>query len=391
MIILEHEAKNLLAAAGLPIPPRAVVRTAADAQSAAEEIGGAVVLKGQVPTGGRMKAGGVVFASDAPQAATQAAGLLGMDLRGFRVGALLVEQKLNIAAEYFLAVTIDAETRQLLIIASAEGGIEIEAGKSSIQQHFSARLPFSDYQGRQIAARLGLAGRALVQFGGIITQLVACFRAWDALLLECNPVVLDADGKFWIADVHLELDDDALFRQKGCIAAAPESQSWAEHRSDFEQQALEIDRADHRGVAGRLVAFGGSMGMLIGGGGASLTAMDAVLDAGLKPANYCEIGGNPSVWKIKELTKLILSQAAVDELVVIMNVVSNTRVDLVARGVIKGVLEMGKTPREVIRAFRIPGSWEDEGYALLDHYGVRYFGRETSIDAVIAHLVEGNA
>ncbi len=131
------------------------------------------------------------------------------------------------------------------------------------------------------------------------------------------------------------------------------------------------------------MAFDGDLGLLIGGGGASLTILDAVLDAGLKPANYCEIGGNPSVWKIKELTKLILSQPQVKRLAVIMNVVSNTRVDLMARGVIKGILELGRDPREVIAVFRIPGSWEREGQAILKHYGVRFFGRETALDQVI--------
>ena len=111
--------------------------------------------------------------------------------------------------------------------------------------------------------------------------------------------------------------------------------------------------------------------------------MDAVLEAGLKPANYGEIGGNPSVWKIKELTKLILSQPGVDRLAVIMNVVSNTRADLVARGVIKGALELGLEPREVIAAFRIPGSWESEGQDILRHYGIAFYGRETSIDQVV--------
>jgi succinyl-CoA synthetase beta subunit/citryl-CoA synthetase large subunit len=125
------------------------------------------------------------------------------------------------------------------------------------------------------------------------------------------------------------------------------------------------------------------LGLLIGGGGASLTTMDALFNAGLKPANYCEIGGNPSVWKVKELTKLILRQPQVKKLAVIMNVVSNTRVDLVARGVIKGVLESGREPSEAITVFRIPGSWEDEGQAILRHDGVRSCGRETSIDQVV--------
>jgi succinyl-CoA synthetase beta subunit/citryl-CoA synthetase large subunit len=114
--------------------------------------------------------------------------------------------------------------------------------------------------------------------------------------------------------------------------------------------------------------------------------MDALLDAGLSPANYCEIGGNPSVWKIKELTKLILSQPQVETLVVIMNVVSNTRVDLIARGVVKGILELGRDPAEVVAAFRVPGSWEDEGRKILTHYGIRSFGRETSIEQVVESI-----
>jgi len=113
----------------------------------------------------------------------------------------------------------------------------------------------------------------------------------------------------------------------------------ADRRTDFEREAAKIDSAHHRGVAGRLIPFDGDLGLLIGGGDASLTTMDALLNSGLKPANYCEIGGNPSMWKVKELTRLILRQPRVSKLAVIMNVVSNTRVDLVARGVVKGVLE----------------------------------------------------
>jgi succinyl-CoA synthetase beta subunit/citryl-CoA synthetase large subunit len=202
-------------------------------------------------------------------------------------------------------------------------------------------------------------------------------------LLEINPLGLDAAGRWWAVDAHLELDDDAAQRQPALLAQLPGSQAWAGQQSDFERQAAAIDRADHRGVAGRLVPFEGNLGLLIGGGGASLAIFDAALEAGLKPANYCELGGNPSVWKTKELTKLILSQPQVERLAVIMNVVNNTRVDLVARGVIKGILELGREPGEVIAAFRAPGSWEDEGQAILRHYGISYFGRETSLDQVV--------
>lgn len=383
MIVLEHEAKTLLRSQGLPVPQGRIAHTPQETAEAVQELGKATIIKAQVPIGGRMKAGGIQFATLPTTAAEVAKALLGRDLRGFPVEHVLVEEKLEIAAEVYIAVSYDDVARGGVILAGATGGIDIEDAENICRYEFSLLQPFSDYMGRQVAAQMGLAGQRLVQVGTIITQLAAAFLQWDALLLECNPIILDQSGKWWIADVHLELDDDALYRQPQLLENLPVSRALANRRSAFEQQAIEIDRADHRGVAGRLIPFGGSLGLLIGGGGASLTVMDAILNAGLKPANYCEIGGNPSVWKIKELTKLILSQPNVEKLAVIMNVVSNTRVDLVARGVIKGILEMGREPREIISVFRIPGSWESEGQLILEHYGIPYFGRETTIDQVV--------
>ena len=381
MKILEFEAKTLLEAQGLSIPRGEAVTTPEAARAAVESLACPVVVKAQIPAGGRMKAGGIRFAAAPEEAAQTARDLLAQPIRGFPVERVLVEERLDIAAEVFVAVTYDAAARRPALLASAEGGIDIESSGQIVRRPFSPPLP--DYVGREVAAELGFHGAALPTLASLITTTARCFARWDALLLELNPVVLDASGNWWAADVHLELDDDALFRQRDLLARLPASAEVAERASAFERRAAEIDSADHRGVAGRLVAFDGDLGLLIGGGGASLTILDAVLDAGLKPANYCEIGGNPSVWKIKELTKLILSQPQVKRLAVIMNVVSNTRVDLMARGVIKGILELGRDPREVIAVFRIPGSWEREGQAILKHYGVRFFGRETALDQVI--------
>jgi len=375
----------LLTARGIAIPPGLTITRPSEAEPAAASIGGAVVVKAQVPIGGRMKAGGIRFAQSPQEAAAAAGDLLGTAIRGFPVDAVLIETKLDVAAEVFVAVTYDSAARSAVVLVSLAGGIEIEASQPGhiTTWPFSMLNSPSEYFSREIAASLGLTGPTLMGLARLIDRLIRCFTQWDALLLELNPIILDKQGRWWAADVHLELDDDAAFRQKSLLALLPRSVQTAQRRSDFEQRAVEIDSADHRGVAGRLVPLGGSLGLLIGGGGASLTVLDAVLDAGLEPANYCEIGGNPSVWKIKELTKLILSQPQVTRLAVIMNVVSNTRVDLVARGVIKGVLELGRDPREAIAVFRIPGSWEDEGQAILRHYGVPYFGRETSIDQVV--------
>lgn len=386
MIIVEYEAKSLLRSWGLPVPAGQVVTTPDEARRAAEQLNTAVILKAQIPISGRMKAGGIAFAADSAEAETQARRLLGIEIKGFPVERLLVETRLESSREVFAAATYDAAARRATLMASVEGGIEVEHSTSVEQQHFSLRAPVAAYAARDLAATLGLSGKPLLGLAALLRQIAETFIQSDALLLECNPIIFDTSGRWWIADVHFDVDDDALSRQRVLMDAAPYSFTLANRRSDFENRALAIDQADHRGVAGRLIPFDGNIGVLIGGGGASLTTMDALLGSGLKPANYCEIGGNPSVWKIKELTKLILSQPQVDQLIVIMNVVSNTRVDLIARGVIKGILEQGLQPANVLAAFRVPGSWEEEGFKILNHYGVPYFGRETSIEQVVESI-----
>jgi succinyl-CoA synthetase beta subunit/citryl-CoA synthetase large subunit len=140
-----------------------------------------------------------------------------------------------------------------------------------------------------------------------------------------------------------------------------------------------VDASDHRGVAGNVVEFDGDLGLIIGAGGGSLTLFDAVRKHGGRPANYCEIGGNPSVKKACELTKLVLAKPGVRKIAVMMNVVSNTRVDIVARGVIKGCVESGRDPKDAIAIFRIPGSWEQEGFKILRRHGVEYCDRSVSM------------
>jgi succinyl-CoA synthetase beta subunit/citryl-CoA synthetase large subunit len=384
--VLEFEAKALLKEQGLRVPEGAPAATAPAAQAAAEQLGGPVAVKAQVPTGGRMKAGGVRFADTPQQAAAAAAGLIAAQVRGHEVEQVLVERRLAAVAEIYVGVTYDAAARRAVVVGSQAGGTEVEAAGAAARCALSVQGPAPGYVGREIAARLGFEGKALLGLAGLANRLADCFLAWDALLLEINPLILDEAGEWWAADARLELDDEAAFRQGPLLARLPASTRLAARQSAFERRAAEIDRADHRGVAGRLIAFDGDLGLLIGGGGASLTVFDAVLDAGLRPANYCEIGGNPSVWKVKELTKLILSQPDVRRLAVIMNVVSNTRADLMARGVIKGALELGREPREVITAFRVPGSWEEESQAILRHYGVPFHGRAASLDDVVAAI-----
>lgn len=383
MKILEIDAKTILSKHSLPIPQGTVVTSPTEAFNAADSLSRPVVLKAQIPSSGRMKAGGVKFAQTPDEAKSEAAVLLQTTINNYSANNILLEEKLSIVSEIFLGITYDTDSRTGVILGSISGGIDVEKSDNIARAIFSPQLPAPDYIGRQIAIQLGYQGKDLLNLSRIITLLVTCFIESDALLLEVNPIILTSDREWVIADVHMELDDDALFRQKELLKHVPYSNDMVLQTSDFEQLAKEIDSSDHRGVAGRLVEFDGDLGMLMGGGGASMTIFDAVLNAGLNPANYCEIGGNPSVNKVKELTKLILKQPSVDKLAVIMNVVSNTRTDLVARGVIKGIVELGLVPKDVISVFRIPGSWEKEGYDILDHYKVSYFGRETSIDEVV--------
>lgn len=384
MIVLECEAKAILNVAHFPIPLGKVVDSAQLVAAFAQSLRRPVVIKAQIPINGRMRLGGIQFA-DTPTDAGSVK-MLGETIGGHVVDRVLVEERLQTRQEVFIAMTYDAQVRSAVVLASKSGGIEVEAAADWIKVPFSCSLPVPTYLGTLVASRLGFQGQDVLLLGNQVTRLAQCFLQWDALLLEINPFVWDVDGRWWIADAHLELDDDSSFRQQNLLQYLPLSMAALKNKPLFQQRAAEIDNMDARGVAGRLVPFDGDLGLLIGGGGASLTAFDAVLDAGLRPADYCEIGGNPSVWKVKEIAKLILSQPGVKRIAVITNVVSNTRVDLIARGVIKGVLELHREPKDVIVAFRVPGSWEEEGKAILLRYGVPMFGRETGIDQVVDYI-----
>lgn len=368
---------------GLQIPEGEIVTTTSDAVAVTEHLARPVVLKAQVPIGGRMKAGGICFAETPDTAREAAENLFNSEIRGYPVTRVLVEEKLAAQSEIFLGLIYDTTARSGIVLGSLSGGINVEESDAIAKSPFSTHLPTPNFVGREIAAQLGHTGKDLLRLAKVVTSLIHCFLEWDAILLEINPLVVTADGHFLIADAHLETDDDALYRQQKLLDQMPCSKVFAGQTSEFEKRAHEIDSADHRGVAGRLIEFEGNLGLLMGGGGASMTIFDAVLNAGLKPANYCEIGGNPSVNKVKELTKLIMGQPSVQHLAVIMNVVSNTRTDLIARGVVKGIIELGLNPQEVITVFRIPGSWEKEGQAILDRYQIPFLSRETSIDEAV--------
>jgi succinyl-CoA synthetase beta subunit/citryl-CoA synthetase large subunit len=382
MRLLEHEAKTLLKAQGISIPSGKLFTASSDVTY--DKPG---VLKAQIPAGGRGKAGGVIFVNTPQDVKRESARILGTNLRGHTVETILIEDQLEIQKEYFLAVTYDTTAKSPILIFSSEGGIEIEELARSnpekiVRERFSVRKGFHEFQSRNVGIAGGLKGKELVDVSSIIERMVRLFLSCDATIVEINPLGVTSKGECIACDAHIDIEEEALFRQRILFEkyGIGKRQSGARHQSEFEKKAQAIDDLDHRGVAGRVIEFDGDLGLVIGGGGASLTTFDAVGKNGGRPANYCEIGGNPSVLKVKELTKHLLSKPGVRKIAVIMNVVSNTRVDLVARGVIKGILESGKDPSETIAVFRIPGAWEEEGWKILRRYGVRYCDRSVSID-----------
>jgi succinyl-CoA synthetase beta subunit/citryl-CoA synthetase large subunit len=382
MRLLECESKGILNKYQIATPSGSVVSSADTL-----DIKPSMMLKAQVPIGGRGKSGGIFEASTSDGAKAKIEQLLATWVRGYKATKILVEEKLDIDQEFFMAITDDTVAKSPLAIFSSEGGVDIEALAERQPQKvrkelFSMRSKLPQYRAREIISETGISGRLLLGLGNILSRLADVFLDYDATLAEINPLALTRDGRLIALDCHLEIDDDALFRHKELIELAKGGNRFESERSltEFEQKASEIDQLDHRGVAGRVIEFDGNLGLIIGGGGASLTAFDAVQSHGGKPANYCEIGGNPSVLKVKELTRLILSKPNVQKIAVIMNVVSNTRVDLVARGIVKGILEAGKDPAKTVAAFRIPGAWEEEGFKILSKYGVQYLDRTVSID-----------
>jgi succinyl-CoA synthetase beta subunit/citryl-CoA synthetase large subunit len=382
MRLLEYESKEILKKYGIPMPTGQAVCRSQELQ-----MDGPVVLKAQVPIGGRGKAGGIIEVSSKQQAKAKVEHLLSTEIKGYMPRAILAEEKMEVAQEFFMAVTYDTVAKSPLAIFSQEGGVDIEElaacqPEKVRREYFSVRGRLPQYRAREIISDAGISGRMLIGLGSVLSCLADIFLDYDATLAEINPIARTDEGKLVALDCHLEIDDDAMFRHKEVAEKQQAQDRYAGGRSstDFERKAAEIDNLDHRGVAGRMIEFDGTLGLIIGGGGASLTAFDAVQQYGGDPANYCEIGGNPSVLKVQELTKHILSKPNVEKIAVIMNVVSNTRVDMVARGVVKGILESGKAPSGTVAVFRVPGAWEEEGFKILSKYGVPFCDRTVSID-----------
>jgi succinyl-CoA synthetase beta subunit len=396
MRFYEYESRAIVAKAGIPVTRHGFARSVQDARRIAQEIGGPVVIKSQVLSGGRMKAGGVQFADTPEEAEAKAGQVLELRIGGHMPRGVLVDSRADVAHEYYAGVVWDGIRKLPVMLFSDMGGIDIEEVAERhpdhvARAHFSTREPFEDWQAKQLIASLGITGSALTRLTPILARLARLFLRYDMTLAEINPLGQLADGSFVALDAHMDMENEARPRQRALLeelGVGDEETRQAREPTPFELAGEEVDAQDHRGVAGNVTEFDGNLGLVIGAGGGSLTLFDAVRAHGGRPANYCEIGGNPSVRKACGLAKLVLRKPGVERIAVMMSIVSNTRVDIVARGVIKACLELGHDPAEKIAIFRIPGAWEEEGFKILERYGVEYADRSISLHEAARRAVE---
>jgi succinyl-CoA synthetase beta subunit len=396
MRFFEYEARELVRRAGIPVTDYGFTTDPAEAAEIARRIGGPTVIKSQVLSGGRMKAGGVQFADSPQEAEAHARKILELEIGGHMPRGVLVDPKAEVEQEYYAGVVWDGTRKQPVMIFSPVGGIDIEQVADQqpdavARRHFSNILPFGDFEAKEAIAATGVTGPALNRLVPILARLAKLFVDYDMTLAEINPLGRLPDGTFVALDAHMEMENEARGRHALMLAelgVGEHETRQAREATEFELAGEAVDSIDHRGVAGNVTEFDGNLGLVIGAGGGSLTLFDAVRAHGGRPANYCEIGGNPSVAKACGLAKLVLSKPGVEQIAVMMSIVSNTRVDIVARGVIKACLELGFEPAQKIAIFRIPGAWEEEGFKILERYGVDYADRSVSLNEAARRAVE---
>jgi len=394
MRFYEFEAKQLLEKHRIPLVESRLLQTADEAAKAASEIGGPVILKAQAIAPG-LAAASLKEASDPAGAKTAAAELLGVDDGGRKPKGILVEARPAGEAEYSLSFTYDGTSKRPVVAAADMAGKIDDLGDSHpdriVRRHFSALYPFSDYIAKELARSLELGGNDLKQMTRIVAGLARLFLKYDLADLDITSLIKLGDGKFVVRDVEADLEIEARHRQRPMLdelGFAKEDLRQVREPTAFELEGAKIDEEDIRGIISPIAEFDGNIGLVIGAGGGSLTLTDAVRKHGGRPANYAAIGGNPSVDKARRLTKLVLSKPGVDKIAVMSNVVSNTRADLVARGVIKGIIELGFEPADKILIFRVPGAWEADAAKILQKYGIEYCDRTVSISEAARRAVE---
>lgn len=354
MKLHEYQARDLLARYGIPVTGGGVASTPAEARAIAEQIGGKVVVKAQVFVGGRGKAGGVKLAATPAEAEAVAGQILGMNIKGLIVEKVLVAEAITYQKEIYLSAILDRGSKCVMMIASAEGGVEIEEvahtnPEAIIKIPAHPQMGLLDYQARDLAFAIGLRdSKQARQFAQIASGLYRVFVDCDASLAEINPLVIRDDGSLQALDSKVLLDDSALFRH-------PELEALRDAADEPEAERL----AREAGIT--FIQLDGNIGCMVNGAGLAMATMDVVKLYGGEPANFLDIGGGAGKEKVKAALQIILADPNVKA--VLFNIFGGiTRVDEVARGIVAALAEV---PTNVPMVARLVGTNEEAGRAIL--------------------------
>ena len=376
MKLFEFEAKNILKKYDIPVPRGDVARNSNEAEVIAREIGKPVVLKSQILVAGRGKAGGIVFADDTVEAKKVASTLIGSTIKESIVESLLVEEKLDIGEQFYASVAIDRQARTYIVLASTEGGVDIEdvaqASPDKISRYWvDPNTGLSQAEAAKILSGFSINKDDAAKLAAIINIIYTVATDNDAELVELNPLAKIKSGEFIAADAKIIVDDNAIFRH-------PEFSDRAAERVDDTPLEAEARRQDLA-----YVDLDGDIGIIGNGAGLVMATLDLVHHFGGKPANFLDIGGGGNVDITKKGLLLVISKPAVKA--VLVNILGGiTRCDIVAQAIIEALNESAvKKPIAV----RMMGTNEAEGKRLLEEAGINsYPDMETAVEEVLKRI-----
>ena len=356
MKLLEYQGKQLFLENGIPVPEGRVAATVLEAEEAAKSIGKSVALKVQVPVGGRGKAGGIKVVEDSQEVQEIAGLLLAMNLKGFAVDKLLVEEKVDIDQELYLSVVVDPDTGHILMLFSPEGGMDIEqVAAETPEKVFRLVVDPLDlpprYRMRRFMRQGGFQNKLLEELTKTAERLLHLFLEKDLLVAEINPLMILKDGRVLAGDSKVEVDDNALFRQKF------EKIFWEE------RDALEVEA---RSIGVTYVKLDGSVGVIASGAGLGMATMDLLEESGYKPANFLETGGGITEDLMYKAFRLVCKHENVQS--VIINLYGGVNpIEKGARGIVRALQEMTPPPIVVAKAL---GNKQEECWDVLKQGGV---------------------
>lgn len=377
MNLHEFQAKQLLQRYGLPIPRSILAETSQQAKDAAQTLGGSAwVVKAQVHAGGRGKAGGVKIVKSEDELQALATELLGRRLVTYQnapdgqlVNTVLVEETLPIARELYLSMLVDRSLERVVVVASSSGGMDIEeiaqtSPEQILQEVCDPLNGLVDFQARNLAFKLGLAGEQVGAFTRLLKGLYRLFKENDLALLEINPLVVTTEGVLVALDCKMSVDDNALYRQK----ALAEQRDWSQ---EDEKEAV----AHHAGL--NYIALNGNIGCMVNGAGLAMATMDLIKLHGGAPANFLDVGGGATAETVAKAFKIILADSNVKAILV--NIFGGImRCDIIAEGIIAAVREVGIQIPVVVR---LEGTNVELGRKMLSESGLSIISAAGLTDA----------